>query len=186
MNDTRKLVTLSLLIAMGAALHAVEGMLSLPMPLPGVKLGVANIVTLLALCRFGFRAGMTVALARVLLGSLVGGLFLAPGFLLSLSGGCAGALVMAILLRGTRCFSVIGISVAGAVGHNLGQLAAAGLILHSSAVMSYLPVLLLAAVPTGLFTGSVLAALLVRLERAGIGSAGVTARRAVQASRSPA
>lgn len=168
MFDTRRLVFLSLLVAMGTALHVVEGMLPIPFPVPGVKLGLANIVTLITLYFYGVRDGLTVALGRVVLGSLIAGVFLSPGFLLGLTGAVASTLVMALLLKHTDCFSVIGISMAGAVGHNIGQLLAACLLLQNNAIFFYLPVLLVAGIPTGLFTGYVLKYLLERIERADI------------------
>ena len=165
---TRRVVFLALLVAMGTALHVVEGMLSIPMPIPGVKLGLANIVTLLAIYLYGFRDGMTVALLRVLLGSLIGGMFLSPGFLLGLTGAVSSTLVMAFLLERTNCFSMIGISMAGAVAHNIGQLLAASLLLQSSAVIYYLPVLLLTGIPTGILTGFLLNSLLEHDKTSGI------------------
>jgi len=165
---TRRVVFLALLVAMGTALHVVEGMLSIPMPIPGVKLGLANIVTLLAIYLYGFRDGMTVALLRVLLGSLIGGMFLSPGFLLGLTGAVSSTLVMAFLLKRTNCFSMIGISMAGAVAHNIGQLLAASLLLQSSAVIYYLPVLLLTGIPTGILTGFLLNSLLEHDKTSGI------------------
>lgn len=159
-HDTRKLVFLSLLVAMGTALHVVEGMLAIPLPVPGVKLGLANVVTLLALNLYGVRDALGVALLRVVLGSLIGGFFLSPGFLLSATGAVGSTFVMALLIRRTRCFSMIGISMAGAVAHNLGQLLAASLVLQSAAVVYYLPVLILAGLPTGICTGYLLNALL--------------------------
>lgn len=166
MFSTLRLVFLSLLVALGAVLHVVEGFVPVPLPLPGVKLGLANIVTLFAIYLYGLRGGLAVATARVLLGSLISGAFLSPGFFLALSGAIASTLVMAWLYKHTSCFSLIGISMAGAVGHNLGQLLAASLILRSSAVFYYLPFLLLAGIPTGLFTGYILKSLLDRMEKA--------------------
>jgi len=168
MFSTRRLVFLSLLVALGTVLHVMEGLLPVPLPMPGVKLGLANIVTLFALYLYGLRAGLAVATARVFLGSLIGGVFLSPGFLLALSGAVASTLIMALLLKHTSCFSVIGISMAGAVGHNLGQLLTASLILQSRSVFYYLPVLLLAGIPTGLFTGYILKSLLDRIEKANL------------------
>lgn len=159
-SGTRRLVFLALLVAMGTALHVVEGMLSIPLPIPGVKLGIANIATLLAIYLYGFRDGLTVALMRVLLGSLISGMFLSPGFLLGLAGAVSSSLVMALLLKRTTCFSMIGISMAGAVGHNIGQLMAASLLLQSTSIMYYLPVLLITGIPTGIFTGFLLNSLL--------------------------
>lgn len=159
-NDTRRIVFLSLLVAMGTALHAVEGLFPIPMPIPGVKLGLANVATLLALHLFGLRDALCVALLRVLLGSLIGGQFLAPGFFLAASGSAVSTVTMALLLRYTRCFSMIGISMAGAVAHNLGQFLAASLLLQTGAVIYYLPVLILAGLPTGICTGYLMKALL--------------------------
>lgn len=168
MFSTRRLVYLSLLLAMATALHLLEGLFPIPLPLPGVKLGLANIITLLVLYLYDLRAGLTVALARVLLGSLLGGTFLAPGFFLALSGAVISTLLMALLIKKTVCFSPIGISLAGAVGHNLGQLLMASLLLQNQAIFYYLPFLLLTSIPTGLVTGTLLQGLLTRLKETGV------------------
>ena len=165
---THRLVFLALLVAVGTALHLVEALLPIPLPLPGVKLGLANMVTLMAIYLYGFRDGLTVALLRVLLGSLLGGVFLSPAFLLGVTGAVGSTIVMALLVRYTKCFSAIGISMAGAVGHNIGQLLAASLLLQSTAIIFYLPVLLLTGIPTGLFTGYVLKTLMEESEKSGI------------------
>lgn len=168
MFSTRRLVYLSLLLAMATALHVLEGLFPILLPFPGVKLGLANIVTLLVLYLYDLRAGLTVAIARVFLGSLLGGTFLSPGFLLGLTGAVTSTLIMALLVKKTDCFSPLGISLAGAVGHNLGQLAMASLLLQNWAIIFYLPFLLLAAIPSGLVTGYILQRLLDRLENTGI------------------
>ena len=168
MFSTRRLVYLSLLLAMATTLHVLEGLFPIPLPFPGVKLGLANIITLLVLYLYDLRAGLTVAIARVFLGSLLGGTFLAPGFLLGLTGAVLSTLLMALLVKKTTCFSPLGISLAGAVAHNLGQLLMASLLLQNQAVFFYLPVLLLAAIPSGLVTGYILQRLLERLEKTGI------------------
>lgn len=167
-SGTHRVVFLALLVALGTAMHVVEGVLSIPLPLPGVKPGLANIVTLLALHLYGFRDGLTVSLLRVLLGALLGGMFLSPGFLLALAGAVSSTLVMTLLLKQTRCFSMIGISMTGAVGHNLGQLLVACLLLQSTAVIYYLPVLLLAGIPSGFLTGYLLNSLLEHDIKSGI------------------
>jgi heptaprenyl diphosphate synthase len=168
MFSTRRLVYLSLLLAMATSLHVLEGLFPIPLPFPGVKLGLANIVTLLILYLYDLRASLTVSIARVFLGSLLGGTFLSPGFLLGLTGAIISTLLMALLVKKTRCFSPLGISLAGAVGHNLGQLLMAALLLQNRAIIFYLPVLLLAAIPTGLLTGYVLQRLLEQLEKTGV------------------
>lgn len=165
---TRRVVFLALLVAMATALHVVEGMLSIPLPVPGAKLGLANIITLLAIYLYGFRDGLKVSLMRVVLGSLIGGMFLSPGFLLGLSGALCSTVVMALLLKHSKCFSMIGVSLAGAVGHNLGQLLAACLLLQSAAIIYYLPILLLAGIPTGFITGYLLNSLIAHDNKSGI------------------
>jgi heptaprenyl diphosphate synthase len=168
MFSTRRLVYLSLLLAMATSLHVLEGLFPIPLPFPGVKLGLANIVTLLVLYLYDLRAAMTVAMARVLLGSLLGGTFFAPAFFLGLTGAVISTLIMALLVKKTTCFSPFGISLSGAVGHNLGQLVMASFLLQNQAIFFYLPILLLGAIPTGLVTGYLLQGLLDRLEKTGI------------------
>lgn len=168
MFSTRRLVYLSLFLAMATALHVLEGLFPIPLPFPGVKLGLANIVTLLVLYLYDLRAAMTVAMARVLLGSLLGGTFFAPAFFLGLTGAVISTLIMAMLVKRTSCFSPLGISLCGAVSHNLGQLLMASFLLQNQAIFFYLPILLLGAIPTGLVTGYLLQGLLERLEATGI------------------
>jgi heptaprenyl diphosphate synthase len=159
------MVFFSLLVAMGTTLHVVEGMIPNPFPFPGVKLGLANIVTLVALCFYGFREGLAVAVVRVVLGSLVGGVFLSPGFLLSLAGAVFSTMVMSLLLQSAWNFSLKGVSVTGAICHNLGQLMTAAVLIHSWSIFYYLPFLLLAGIATGLITGYLLELLIERLEK---------------------
>lgn len=165
MFDTRKLVFFSLLIAMGLSLHVVEGMIPLPFPFPGVKLGLANVVTLVALYFYGLREGLAVALLRVVVGSLVSGMFLSPGFFLSLSGALCSTLVMYFVLHSVMKFSIKGTSVAGAISHNMAQLLTAVFIIQSKSIFYYLPVLLVAGTVTGLVTGHLMQTLIERLEK---------------------
>lgn len=169
MSDTRKMVFFSLLVALGTTLHVVEGMIPNPFPIPGVKLGLANSVTLVAVHFYGLRDGMAVAVLRVVLGSLIGGIFLSPGFLLGLSGAVASTLVMAFLLKYVPRFSFKGVSVAGAVSHNAGQLLAASLMIQSRTIFYYLPFLFLAALPTGMVTGHLLELVVRRLGTSAFG-----------------
>jgi len=153
MKGTKKLVFLSVLVALASALHYLELFLPNPFPVPGAKLGLANIISLVALAAFGLRDAMTVVLLRVFIGSLVGGTFLGLGFLLSLSGAVFSTLMMSLLLRYVRSLSIIGVSVAGSAVHNLSQVTAAAAITGTPYLFYYLPFLFLAAVPTGFVTG---------------------------------
>ncbi len=147
---------LAMLLALGIVLHLVEGLFLGPLPVPGAKMGLANIVTLLALLAYGWRWALLLGVLRVALGSLLSGTFLSLGFLLALSGAVVSALVMAGGRRlGGERLGPVGISVLGAMSHNLAQLAVFALWARHAGVFYYLPALLLLAGPTGLFTGLV-------------------------------
>lgn len=153
MGPTKKLVLLSVLTALAVALHTLELLIPYPFPIPGIKLGLANIVTLVTLAGFGFREGMAVALLRVIIGSFLGGAFLGLAFLLGLSGAVFSTLIMYALMRYSKTLSIIGISVAGSAAHNLAQVTAAAILTHTPFLFYYLPILILAAIPAGYFTG---------------------------------
>lgn len=162
--NTRKLVFLSLLVALGTALHVLEAMLPNPLPFPGVKLGLANVVTLLALYLFGFRSGLAVAVLRVLTGSLLSGTIFSITFMMSLSGAVLSTIVMACLFRRSESFSILGVSMAGAVMHNIGQLLLASYLIETRGVFYYLPVLIIVGLPTGFLTGYISRLLIRRLK----------------------
>lgn len=162
--DSTRLARLSMLAAMGIALHLLEASLPNPVPLPGAKLGLANIVVLIAVVWYGTRDALKVTLARCLLSSLVIGSFLGLAFWISLAGGLGATLAMGLGRRwlGSH-LSVVGLSVIGATAHNLGQLGLAAVVIGSGAVLwYYLPLLLAVGVPSGLATGLVAKALLER------------------------
>lgn len=150
---TKKLAVIAILIAQAAVLHFLESMFPNPLPIPGVKLGLANIITLLALILFDFKTAQQVAVMRTILGSLLSGTLFGMGFFMSFSGAVSAAVIMALLLRYWKGLSYIGISIAGAVGHNIGQLIMAALVLRFSGIFYYLPVMMFFSVPTGLITG---------------------------------
>ena len=151
-RTTRQTVRLAVMVAMAMGLHAVEGLVSYVSPMPGIRLGLANIVILI--CFSFFREGQVflVTLLRLLLTGLILGTFLTPSFWISAGGGLLSFGAMA-LLNGRREVSVIGVSLAGAAAHNLGQLLAVAALLASSSVFYYLPWLLLWSVPMGFLTG---------------------------------
>lgn len=155
-NRLNHLTYLAVLIAFAVVIHTVEAVLPLPMPVPGVRLGLANIITLLTLILFGLRSGLLVAVLRTVLGSLfVGGLF-SFGFWLSITAGVASCLVMSLvlILQKKGLVSLISVSVIGATVHNLTQLTLASLIISNMTLLKgYFPLLLLLSVPTGIFTG---------------------------------
>ena len=155
---TKQLTLCAVLAALALALSYVEGMFPLPVPLPGFKLGLANIVTVFALYALGAPQALSILLVRVLLGAMFAGN--ASALIYSLLGGFAAMLAM-IALRRFDKLSVYGVSVGGAAAHNGGQVAAAILTLGSAAPLAYLPVLLIVALFSGALTGFI-AALLFR------------------------
>lgn len=151
MEKSRKMVHMALLISMALALHYVENFI--PPLAPGAKLGLANIVTLVCLNLFGFGEAMTVVLIRSIIGPILGG---SPvGILYSVTGGTLSCIIMAILLyRFKDYFSLLGISVAGAVFHNIGQLLVASLLYGTIGILfSYLPIMMISSIITGNFIG---------------------------------
>ncbi len=151
MNKNKKMVLMALLISMALVLHYFENFI--PPLAPGAKLGLANIVTMVCLNLFGFGEAMTVVLIRSVLGPMLGG---SPtGIMYSLAGGTLSCVVMAIMFyRFNKYFSLLGISVAGAVFHNIGQLLVASFLYGTMGILfSYLPIMMFSSVVTGNFIG---------------------------------
>ena len=153
---TRELTLCAVLSALALALSYMESFfpLALIVPLPGVKLGLANIVTLYALYALGFPSALAILLVRCTLGALFAGN--ASALLFSLLGGLSALLVMALLSR-TKKLSIFGVSIEGAAAHNCGQVCAALITLGSTAPLYYLPFLLLVSLFTGALSGLITA-----------------------------
>ena len=150
----RRLTRCAVLTALALALSVAEGLfpLTILFPLPGLRLGLANLVTVYALYALSGREALLILLARCLLGALVGGNLTALAF--SLTGGLLALGTMA-LLRRIPALSLLGVSVGGAAAHNTGQILAAMAVLGSRAPLLYLPPLLLCSIVTGGVTGAV-------------------------------
>ncbi|MDO4270052.1 MAG: Gx transporter family protein [Eubacteriales bacterium] len=163
---SKRITLCGLLTALAIVLSLAERLFPLDavVPVPGVKLGLANVVTLFALTRLPSRDAAAILLCRVALSALLMGSVTA--FLFSLFGGVLSLLVMWALLRAEGKFcSLLGVSVAGAAAHNVGQVLAAVIWMKTSAVASYLPFLLLMSVPLGLITGLTCAAALAHMKK---------------------
>ena len=152
MTKTKHLVMLSLFISQALILSIIESWITIPSPVPGVKLGLANIITLVTIVFFGLKDVLVLVTVRSLLGSLLGGgLVLFP---FSLAGGLLSAVVMYVLRKKMgKSFSLLGISIAGAIAHNIGQLSVAAFMTGGFAVFGYLPVLMVSGVIMGCFIG---------------------------------
>ena len=162
-RSAKTITTCAVLSALALALSYMESFfpLVLLIPLPGVKLGLANIVTVYALYSLGAASALSILLVRCFLGALFAGN--ASALIFSLFGGLASMLVM-IVLRKLPRLSLYGVSIGGAAAHNAGQIAAAMLTLGNTAPLAYLPFLLLVSLFTGTLTGFI-SSLLVRAMR---------------------
>lgn len=141
---------------------------AIPSPLPGVKPGLSNVITLIVLARYGWGAAVWVGALRVVAGSLLLGQFFAPGFFMSLTGAVFSLLVLSVVCRlPRRCFGVVSWSVFAAFAHVAGQLllARAWLIPHNG-VFYLVPFFSLAALAFGIINGLIAARLLVELPTA--------------------
>lgn len=146
------MVILSLLVSQALVLHVIERMIPVPIPIPGVKLGLANVISLFTIIIFGWKESMLVVFLRTILGSFFGGGV--SSFLYSFTGGILSTIMMALLYKYFKnVFSIIAISVVGAVFHNVGQILIASLVVSNINLFYYLPVLLISAVITGIFIG---------------------------------
>ena len=148
---------MAMLAACASVLQICESLI--PHPVPGIRLGLANMITLIALTRLGFKAAMEIALFRTLISALILGTFLSPGFLLSFSGAIGSTLVMAGIFNLSNIFqkpvfSLVGISVFGSVLHNLIQFGLVYLLfIQHSGLLWVLPWLGISAVIMGWITG---------------------------------
>ncbi|MDD5748964.1 MAG: Gx transporter family protein [Actinomycetota bacterium] len=152
MGSTRRVTNLALLVAVGLSLSIVESTLPPLFPIPGAKLGLANIATVITLVLFDPLMAFEVTIFRTILGGLLRGSIV--GLFLSFSGGIVSTLIMVLILIAAKKYvSVIGLSIAGAAAHNITQLAAAFLFVRHASLFVYLPYMLLVSIPTGLFVG---------------------------------
>lgn len=154
-ESIRVLVTLSMLVTMATVLHVFEGLLP-ALPVTGARLGLANIITLTAIAFFGGKKSFAVVIGRTVLGSLFGPGLVSIGAAMSLAGGLFSWALMTLSHKVARGkLSLIGISLIGAVAHNLAQLTVASLFLEDIAIVSMLPILMIFALPTGIIVGLV-------------------------------
>lgn len=159
MKRSKKLALCALLVALALALSYTERFLPLQLliPLPGIKLGLANIVTLVALYMLGPKLTLPIVVLRCIMGAIFGGGL--SGLLFSL---CGGLLALGVMCLGRKIpfLSVYGVSILGAAAHNVGQICAAMALMQTVAIGGYLPYLLLVALFTGFATGGAAAGVL--------------------------
>lgn len=140
----------------------VETLIPINFGIPGVKLGLANLIIVIALYKMSVKDAYILSVVRIVLaGFIFGNLF---SILYSLAGGLLSLTVMALLKKSDK-FSVVGVSIAGGVFHNVGQLIIAAIVLESLSITYYFPVLLIAGILTGLLIGIISNGMLKRLNK---------------------
>lgn len=149
---TKKVATLGLTIALAMIMSYIEVLVPLSFAVPGIKMGLANIVIIFVLYKIGTKEAILVSLIRVILVSLLFSNVMAMWY--SLAGAVLSLSVMWILKK-TDKFSVIGVSVAGGIMHNVGQIIMAVILLGAEQIMLYLPVLIITGTATGVIIGIV-------------------------------
>lgn len=157
----RELTRFALLIALAMVLSWLESLVPLSLAVPGVKLGLANLVVIFALYRLGPRQAAVISLVRVLLVTFTFGN--AFSFAYSLAGAALSFVVM-LLLQKIGKFSMLGVSIAGGVFHNIGQILVAMAVLGTAELMWYLPALLIAGIVAGVCIGVVGALITARIK----------------------
>ncbi|MBB6622527.1 Gx transporter family protein [Clostridium gasigenes] len=153
MKDTRRMVYIGLLVAQALVLHIFERMIPVPFITPGAKLGLANLITVVALYTLEDKKdAFLVIFLRLTLGTMFGGNL--SSFMYSAMGGILSFLGMVFIKETFKDkVSIIGVSSVGAIFHNVGQLIVASLIVKNIGVMLYLPVLSTIGIGTGIFIG---------------------------------
>ena len=149
--STKRLTVVALFTAIALIIFVVEAQLAPLAPIPGIKLGLANIVSLFALFWLGKKEAFTILILRIILGSIFSGH--GATFLYSLSGGLLSFIIILIFYRTFSIKALYIPSIIGGLFHNIGQLSCAIFILGEPRLLTYLPVLLISGILTGLFTG---------------------------------
>lgn len=150
LNPNRRIALCGILIALAMLLSYLESLVPIHMAVPGVKLGLANLVTIVALFRLGLRDTVVISVGRIVLSSVLFGNFAV--LLYSLAGAFCSILAMEILKK-CKMFSVTGVSVGGAVAHNLGQIVVAVFAMENIRIFYYMAVLVLTGTAAGIAIG---------------------------------
>lgn len=149
-SGTSKLATAAMLSCLALIFSYIEFLIPIDLGIPGIKLGLANLLIIIALYGLKWKYALTINVVRIVLsGLLFSGVF---GVIYSLSGGLLSFLVM-VLLKKSGKFSIVGVSMAGGVFHNLGQITVAAQLVSNAKIFYYFPVLLFSGIATGIIIG---------------------------------
>ena len=148
----KKIIFLSLLVSIGIVLGIVESIMPIPFMAPGAKLGLSNIVVLITLVLFNFKdAAIVAVLKSIILSMIVGNV---SSLFYSLTGSLFSLIAMYFVYKFfSKYFSLIGVSIFGAMAHNIGQILVASIVMNNFKIFYYLPVMMLTSLFTGYFVG---------------------------------
>lgn len=163
--NVRKLTQMAMLTAISMIVFLIEAQIPLAFTVPGVKLGIANVITLYAIWTLGWKEAGAILAVRIFLGNIIAGNVMAMAY--SLAGGVLCWLIMSLLKPFMKRNQIWIMSVLGALGHNAGQLAVAVAISGTTAIALYAPVLIIAGIVTGFFTGQCTQILLNHMDKLG-------------------
>lgn len=164
MSRSQTIAQFSLLTAVAMIFSYVESLIPLPLPFPGIKLGLANLILLLVLYRKGFRTTFLLSLLRNFLTAITFGNFFA--LLYSIAGSFFSITIMSLLKKHSHHLSPLSISACGGIAHTMGQLLVAGCVVGFHSILGYLPFLYFGGFVTGIFIGFLTGMCLKRLPKA--------------------
>jgi len=155
-----KITYIALFSALSIIFGYIESLFPLPIAIPGIKLGLSNIVILFALIKLGKANAFLIMLIKVTVCSLLFSGF--NSFIYSLSGGILSVLAMIILIKFN--FNIITASIAGGIFHNVGQIISSAIVLQSTSALYYLPILLFSGIIVGFVTGTLTKTIISRIK----------------------
>lgn len=162
---TRNVAMYGMLIALAFILSYIESIIPIPVPIPGIKIGFANLVVITALYTMGAKQAFVLSMIRII---LVGFTFGSPSTMMfSFAGGVLSWLLM-VLAKRWKAFSMTGVSILGGMGHNIGQIIVAIIILKTSVLIYYLPFLIISGLVTGAAIGMVGALITSKIEKVNV------------------
>lgn len=136
--------------ALAILMGYVERLIPISIAVPGIKLGLANVVILIVIYFMGNKEGLWISFVRIIMSGLLFSGF--AGFLYSLAGALLSYIIM-VLLKKFDSISIMGVSVAGGIAHNIGQIIVACLVVQNWKLIYYLPILLISGIATGILVG---------------------------------
>ena len=157
----RKIATLGMLTALAMVLGFVETLIPINLGIPGMKLGLANLIVIIAFYLFDIKTGVIVSLLRIVLIAMTFGNISMMFYSIS---GAALSLLCMILAKQIKGFSMVGIIIIGGIMHNVGQIICAAFVVRTNGVFTYLPVLMIAGVVSGMLIGIAASLVIVRVK----------------------